>query len=179
MSLLLPQNAVVLPVLKSGEIQTVNWFLLILKPIMTITEKPNPFALLWPLDHVCWGYPDIHYGSFTLFVRRIPGSGVDGCWVSLPSLAWKCSTTREPMVMFPKSPELRRSWCSWCLICSWNIKPRLLLSGPAGFRSPGAFLKWQKASWFSGKAFLGKSFTLQSVGSSPHLLSSGYKGELA
>lgn len=30
---------------------------------------------------------------------------------------------------------------SWCLMCSWNIKSRLLLSGPAGFRSPGAFLK--------------------------------------
>lgn len=42
MLLLLSQNAIVLPVLKWGEIKTVTWFLLTLKSIMIITEKSKP-----------------------------------------------------------------------------------------------------------------------------------------
>lgn len=154
MLLLLSQNAIVLPVLKWGEIKTVTWFLLTLKSIMIITEKSKPLHCCGHLTTLA-EITQCLLWSFPLFVRRIPGKGADGCWVSVHSLPWKCSTTRE--VMSPKPAELRRSWALG-LISSWNIKPRLLLSGPAGFSSPGAFLKWQKKrvdfleKLFSGKA---------------------------
>ena len=42
---------------------------------------------------------------------------------------------------FPRAAGLKRSRCSQCLISMWDIKPRLLLPGSAGFRSHG-FCFW-------------------------------------
>ena len=98
--------------------------------------------------------------GFTLFVRRLPGKGwtvvAFQCAACLGSSLEMQHNQRAGGDLFPKAAELKRSWYSWCLICMWNVKPRLLLPGSAGFRSHGVFLKckWQKASCFSGKAFL-------------------------
>lgn len=43
----------------------------------------------------------------------------------------------------PKAAGLKRSRCSWCLLCMWNVKLRLLLPGSARFRSHWGFFEVQ------------------------------------
>lgn len=43
----------------------------------------------------------------------------------------------------PKAAGLKRSQSSWCLLCMWNVKLRLLLPGSARFRSRWGFFDVQ------------------------------------
>lgn len=130
--------------------------------------------------------PSCLLSSFTLFVRRLPGKEGERLlhFRVQPVLgaAWKCrNNQRASVICFPRLQSWRRADALGVWSVHGTLNPDCFYLGLQGSDLTGFF--WsasdkKQAAFLEKLSCLRKSFIVQSVGSSPPLLTSGYRGNL-